>query len=111
MKTIFITLIVFLAIVFFGMASSARAFFVPISSTVASIFGGSLIVGIKAPMNGSGMVMGVDTPKIQIDHQQTKCARFKDQKDQEENQTRKQVRNFVILPLLVPSGGGNLSYF
>ena len=106
------TVVTFLALVTFGMVSSTDAFFNPITSPVAAIFGNVIVMDSIIPRNGGGMVTGITAPRIKITDQvapQTKqCIKLK---NQQADQAKKGNQNFVILPLLVPGGSGNRSYY
>ena len=102
MKKTAITVIALLALAYFGMASSAQAFYVQVSDTAAEIIGNTLVLNTTPPMYDEGLLMGINTPKGKSNNQWVVCTPVKYQK---ENQAERQVRNFVILPLLVPGGG------
>ncbi len=101
MKKTFITFIALLALLSFGMASSAQAFSVQIPTAVATIFGPVVMAG-NASGYGNHFVVGVTTPRAEINDQREVCAPVRDQRWDRAN---KQAQNFVILPMIVLGGG------
>ena len=95
MKKAFITI---LALISFGFASSAHAFFDPLATPATAICGVLLV--------------GLNTTKNKVDDQKVECTKVQDQKlDQPHKQVKKSSDNALTSPHLVPIVNVNLPIF